>query len=64
MVAAAHSYANGGREKSVTRLVFSGYSATISTFLKKTKLWRDSMPIEMLKILSLKKRIVCCLDNN
>ena len=64
MIAIEHSYANGGGEKSVTGLVFSRHSTTISTFLRKTKLWRDEIPRKMKDLFSSKTKIVCCLDNN
>lgn len=64
MVSAADAYANGGTEKSINGLVHSAFSTTISTFLKKTKMWRDQMPEAMARLFHSKLKVVCCLDNN
>ena len=64
MVAAADAYAKGDGEKSIHTSVHSGYSTTISTFLSKTKQWRNDMPTLITSELSKINKFVCCLDNN
>ena len=64
LVSAADAYAKGSGEKSIRTTIHSGYSTTISTFLRKTSTWRDEMPTKMKTLLQNKKKFVCCLDNN
>lgn len=64
LVSAADAYAKGSGEKSIRTTIHSGYSTTISTFLRKTAVWREQMPSKMNTILKNRKKHVCCLDNN
>ena len=64
LVSAADAYAKGSGEKAIRTTIHSGYSTTISTFLRKTSLWRESMPDLIQKELKNKTKFVCCLDNN
>ena len=64
LVSAADAYAKGSCEKSIRTTIHSGYSTTISTFLRKTSVWREEMPLRMNSLMATNKKIVCCLDNN
>ena len=62
MVTAGAAYAKG--ENSVDNKAFFGNSTTISTFMKKTCLWRETMTESIHNCLRDHDSIVACIDNN
>ena len=64
LVSSADAYAKGSGEKNLMTTIHSGYSTTISTFIRKTNKWREDMPSHMANMLKEETKFVCCLDNN
>lgn len=62
MVTAGTAYAKG--DNSVDNKAFFGNSTTISTFMKKTHYWRETMTESIYNCLKEQQRIVACIDNN
>ena len=62
MITAGAVYARG--RNSVDNKSFFGNSTTVSTFMKRTKYWRENMNSYIHQTLSNEASIVACIDNN